>query len=214
MRYKLVVFDMDGTLTQHVSSWQLIHEKLGIWDSDAARYQELFNHGRISYRRFCELDAGHWRGIAAREIEKILYAVPYAKNVLSVSRKIKSLGLKTAIISTGLDLLAQKVKRELAIDYCVANKLKVRSGLLTGKVEIAISDGQKGKVFKKLLKKIGFKVTETIFVGDSATDITAAKSAGFSIAFNSVNKGLTEAVDYNCQSQDFSEVFKKICEIM
>ena len=59
MRYKLIVFDIDGTITRHISSWRYIHEKLGLWDDRAFHYQEDFLAGKISYRRFCELDAAH-----------------------------------------------------------------------------------------------------------------------------------------------------------
>jgi len=31
-KFKMIVFDIDGTITRHISSWRLIHEKLGLWD--------------------------------------------------------------------------------------------------------------------------------------------------------------------------------------
>ncbi|MBI5554377.1 MAG: HAD family phosphatase [Elusimicrobia bacterium] len=209
-RYKIVVFDMDGTLTQHVSSWQLIHEKLGMWNEDACHYQEQFLKGKISYRKFCVLDAQRWKGLSAAEITSHLHAIPYSKNVKSTLRKLKKLGFKLAIISTGLDLLAFKVKNDLAIDYCICNKLEVRNGRLTGRVKIDIAHGEKGKIFKRLLKQAGIKPREAIFVGDSATDIPAAKAAGYAIAFNALDSGLTEIADYTCRTKDFREVFNRI----
>lgn len=214
MKYKIVVFDMDGTLTRHVSSWQLIHEKLGMWDEDACHYQEQFLKGRISYRRFCELDAKRWKGLPATDIISHLHAIPYSKNAKNSLRKLKQYGFKLAIISTGLDLLAFKVKKDLAIDYCICNKLGVSKGRLTGKVKIDIAHGEKGKIFKKLLKQAGIKSEEAIFVGDSATDMPAARVAGYAIAFNAVDRGLTEIADYTCRTKDFREVvtaIKKVC---
>ena len=210
MKYKIVVFDMDGTLTRHVSSWQLIHEKLGMWDEDACHYQEQFLKGRISYRRFCELDAKRWKGLPAADIISHLHAIPYNKNVKSSLQKLKQRGFKLAIISTGLDLLAFKIKKDLAIDYCICNKLFVDKGRLTGEVKINISHGEKGKIFRMLLKQARIKPEEAIFVGDSATDIPAAKEAGYAIAFNALDSGLTEIVDYNCCTKDFKEVFNRI----
>ncbi len=210
MKYRIVVFDLDGTLTQHVSSWRLIHEKLGMWDEDACYYQEQFFKGKISYRKFCLLDAQHWKGLAAADITSHLHAIPYSKNVKSALRKLKKLGFKLAIISTGLDLLAYKVKKDLAIDYCICNKLDVSKGRLTGRVKIDVSHGEKGKIFKRLLKKAGIKPEEAIFVGDSATDKPAAKAAGYAIAFNALDSGLTEIADYTCRTKDFREVFNRI----
>jgi len=210
MKYKMVVFDMDGTLTQHVSSWQLIHEKLGMWDEDACHYQAQFLKGQISYRKFCALDAQRWKGLPAADITSHLHAIPYSKNVKSTLRKLKKLGFKLAIISTGLDLLALKVKKDLAIDHCICNKLYVRKGRLTGRVKIDIAHGEKGKIFKRLLIQAGIRAEEAIFVGDSATDIPAAKEAGYAIAFNSFDSGLKEIVDYKCRTKDFKEVLDRI----
>ena len=210
MRYKIVVFDMDGTLTQHVSSWQLIHEKLGLWDEDACRYQEQFLKGRISYRRFCELDAQRWKNLPVAEITSHLHAIPYNRNVKRTLKRLKKMGFKLAIISTGLDLLALKVKKELLIDHCVCNKLYVKNGRLTGRVKIDVAHGEKGLAFRKLLRKAGFKPDQAIFIGDSATDLPAAQIAGFAIAFNASHNGLVAAADYNCRSKDFKEVFAVI----
>jgi len=63
MKYKIVVFDIDGTVTTHISSWRYIHEKLGLWDVLAKKYQEQFLSGQISYEKFCRLDAKHWKGM-------------------------------------------------------------------------------------------------------------------------------------------------------
>lgn len=205
---------MDGTLTRHVSSWQLIHEKLGLWDADACRYQEQFLKGRISYRKFCALDAERWKGLPVKEIARHLHAIPYTRNVKSAVRAMKALGLKTAIISTGLDLLAAKVQADLGIDRCISNKLYSRSGKLTGRVRINVAHGEKGRAFKKLVKQAGVKPGEAIFVGDSATDIPAARLAGYAIAFNTRNRELISIADHACRTADFNEVLKTIKKIL
>ncbi len=210
MKYKMVVFDMDGTLTRHVSSWQLVHEKLGLWDDDASRYQEQFLKGKISYKKFCELDAIRWQGIPVKKVEKILHAIKYTRNAVKATRQLQALGLKLAIISTGLDILANKVKKELGIDYCVSNKLFVHRGKLTGKVKIAVSHGEKGKMFRKLVKQAGIMPQEAIFVGDSATDVPAARAAGYAIAFNTANRELERIADHVCKTGDFREVLSVI----
>ncbi|MCK4249717.1 MAG: phosphoserine phosphatase, partial [Candidatus Omnitrophica bacterium] len=69
MKYKLIIFDIDGTITEHVSSWRYIHEKLDLWDVLACKYQEQFLAGRISYKKFCELDAAHWKGLSEKKIK-------------------------------------------------------------------------------------------------------------------------------------------------
>ncbi|MGB2629666.1 MAG: phosphoserine phosphatase, partial [Candidatus Omnitrophota bacterium] len=87
MNYKLIVFDIDGTITRHISSWRLIHEKLGLWDILARKYQEQFLAGKISYRRFCELDAAHWKGLRVKKLYAIFKNIRYSKNVKRAIKK-------------------------------------------------------------------------------------------------------------------------------
>ena len=65
-RFKVVVFDLDGTLTTEKSIWEYIHRVLGKWEGYAEEFQKLFLAGHISYEEFCRLDARVWKGIRCR----------------------------------------------------------------------------------------------------------------------------------------------------
>ncbi|MDD5633992.1 MAG: HAD family phosphatase [Candidatus Omnitrophica bacterium] len=213
MRYKMIIFDIDGTITKHVSSWRYIHEKLGLWDVLAKKYQEEFLAGKITYRRFCELDAAHWKGIRETRMRRIFDKVQYSKNAVKCIKKLKNKGFKLVAISTGLQFITDKVRRDLNFDYCLSNHLTVKDGRLTGGVKINISHGAKGKTVKKLLKKFKIAPKEIIAVGDSEGDIPMIEMAGYSIAFNSSSKDLSKIADHNCLSDDFREIYCKILEV-
>ncbi len=213
MKYKLIIFDIDGTIVKHISSWRYIHEKLKLWDELACRYQEKFIAGKISYRKFCELDAAHWKGLPDKKFAEIFKKVPYTKNAKYCIKKLKEIGFKLTAVSTGLNYLACRIKEGLKFDYVVSNRLISRKGVLTGKVKINVGHGAKGKVLTKIIKKFSVKPHEVISVGDSAGDIPLAKCSGYSIAFNSSDDSFSKIVNYNCKSTDFKEVFKKIISI-
>jgi len=213
MKYKAIIFDIDGTITTPVSSWRYIHEKLGKWDALACRYQELFLAGRISYRKFCELDAAHWKGLPEKDIEGLFRDVPYARNAKDSIEKLKKIGLKLIAVSTGLQYLPQRLKKELRFDYILSNELEAENGILTGGVKINLTHGAKGKVLKKIIREIRVEPSRVISVGDSEGDLPISRTAGYSIAFNSSSRRLSETVDYNCKTDDFSEVYTKIVEI-
>lgn len=213
MKYKLIVFDIDGTITKHVSSWRYIHEKLGLWDVLAKKYQEQFLMGNISYRRFCELDAAHWKGIKEKKLHNAFKGVRYSRNAKKAVQRFKSHGFKLAAISTGLQFVSGKIKNELKFDYVLGNRLNVYEGKLTGGVRINISHGGKGIVFKKILKKFKVKPREVIAVGDSEGDIPMIRLAGYSIAFNSSSDELSHIVDHCCKTTDFMEIYDKVMEI-
>lgn len=213
MKYKLIVFDIDGTITRHISSWRYIHEKLGLWDILAKKYQDEFLAGKISYRRFCELDAAHWRGIEKRRLDGAFKKLKYSKNAAKSIKKLKKKGFKLAAVSTGLQFVTEKVKKELGFDYVLGNRLNVRGGRLTGGVTINISHGAKGKTLKSIMKRFKVKSSEMIAIGDSEGDLPMVKASGYSIAFNSSSKELSRRVDYNCKSNDFKEVYDRIIEV-
>jgi phosphoserine phosphatase len=213
MKYKLIIFDIDGTITRHISSWRYIHERLGLWTNRAFRYQEDFLAGRITYRKFCELDAAHWKGMSERKVRSIFKKVRYSKNAAICIRKLKAMGFSLAAVSTGLQFMSDRIKDELGFDYTISNRLSCRNGKLTGGVKINLEHGAKHKILARIHKKFGVKPHEVISVGDSAGDIPLAKNSGYSIAFNSTCGELSKLSDYNCTTLDFADVYKKILAI-
>ena len=210
MKYKLIVFDIDGTITKHISSWRYIHEKLGLWDALAHRYQDEFLIGNISYRKFCELDAAHWQGLSENEVRKTFDNLPYSKNAVNTIRKLKEMGFILVALSTGLQFMTDRIKTELKFDYALSNRLLSRKGILTGGIKINITHGEKDRILKKMLKKFRVKPSEVISVGDSDGDIPIAKLTGYSIAFNSSSPALSKIADYDSRTRDFNEVLKRV----
>lgn len=213
MRYKLIVFDIDGTITRHISSWRYIHERLNIWDALAHKYQDKFLAGKISYRRFCELDAAHWKGMSEKKLYDIFKEVKYSRNAKKAIGTLKKSGFKLVAISTGLQFMTDRIKKELLFDYVLGNRLDVKNGELTGEVTINISHGAKGKTVRAILKRFGLKPHEMIAVGDSDGDIPMMKLAGYSICFNPASEKTALAADYVSKTDDFMEVCEKILEI-
>ena len=212
-KYKLIVFDIDGTITRHISSWRYIHEKLGLWDVLAKKYQEQFLAGKINYKRFCELDAAHWKDIEEKQMRDIFKEVEYAKNAAKTLKQLKEKGFKLVAVSTGLQFMAERIEEELGFDYVLTNCLDVHAGRLTGGVTINISHGAKGETLQTLLKNFEVTPKELMAVGDTEGDIPMIEIAGYSIAFNSSSEKLSKLVDYECKTLDFKEVGDKILEI-
>jgi len=205
-RYRLVVFDVDGTVTRHVSSWRFIHERLGLWDALAHRYQARFLSGKITYREFCDLDAAHWRGMGVTEMQRIFREIPYSKNVVPCIRHLRERGLKLAAVSTGIQFITDRIRDELGFDYVLGNRLLARNGVLTGKVKINVSHGGKGRVLAVLTRRFRVRPQEIVCVGDSDGDVPLALKCGYSIAFNCTSDSLRRAADYRCRTRDFNEI--------
>jgi len=213
MRYKLIILDIDGTITTHISSWRYIHEKLGLWQDRAFRYQEDFFAGKIDYKKFCLLDAAHWKGMDESKIIKIFKSVRYSRNAKLSIEKLKARGFKLAAVSTGLQYMPDRIKKEMNFDYTISNRLVSKNDNLTGGVAIKLAHGAKHKALAAIFKKFGIRPHEAISVGDSEGDIPLFKETGYSIAFNSTSRELSRVANYNCKTKDFMEVYQKIMEI-
>ena len=184
-RFKLVIFDLDGTLTVEKSIWQYIHKRLGKWYGFAENYQEQFLAGHITYEQFCELDAQVWKGMKKEQLLEIVQAVPFHPGADQLIHYFKGKGLKLAMVSSGLSILSDWVHQKYGFDYSVSNELLHENGILTGKVRIQVYFDQKAEWVGRILERFRAAPQECIAIGDSAGDRDMLQMAGFSVAFNS-----------------------------
>ncbi len=182
--YRAVLFDLDGTLTPVRSVWRHLHEALGLWDRDARRHQDAFEAGAIGYGEFCARDAAHWKGMLESRLRAITDAIPYRPGALECASILRRGGLLVGVVSTGLTLLAERVKAELGLAYTIANRLVARHGVLTGEVKVNVEHARKGEAVDLFCSQFGVRPGEVISVGDSAGDISMFARSGFSVAFN------------------------------
>jgi len=187
MAIKIAFFDCDGTLTSVKSSWEYLHRKLNIWDNNADHYQTLFREGKINYFEFCRRDAFLWKGINISRIVSMLQDIPYNTGSFEVVRALKRRGIFTIILSTGLSLLVEKVRKDLGIDMALSNELLSEGGLLTGEIKINVEFDKKGCVVEKILKNSGLNKTEACAIGDGEGDAGMFEAVGLPIGFHSHN---------------------------
>ena len=209
-QFKLVIFDLDGTLTQERSIWEYIHKKLGKWYGFAEEYQDLFLAGKISYKEFCERDAHVWKGMKLEELLEIVKAVPFHPGVNELINFLKQKGLNLSMVSSGLSLLTNWVHQRYGFDYSVSNNLLHENGVLTGKVKIQVYFDKKAEWVRKILNQFEVKPEEVIAVGDSRGDIDMFQMVGFSIAFNSSCKDLDKIASACIQSQNLADIIPKL----
>jgi phosphoserine phosphatase len=209
-QFKLVTFDLDGTLTRERSIWEYIHKRLGKWYGFAEDYQNQFLSGKISYEEFCERDAEVWKGMKVEELFEIVKAVPFRPGVDELIHYLKQRGLKLSMVSSGLSLLSDWVHQKYGFDYSVSNDLLHENGILTGRVKIQVYFDKKAEWVKKILKKFGVKPEEVIAIGDSRGDMDMFQMVGFSIAFNSSCLDLEKIANICIQSRNLADIIPRL----
>lgn len=208
--FKLVIFDLDGTLTKERSIWEYIHKRLGKWYGFAEEYQNQFLAGKISYEEFCERDAQVWKGMRVEELLEIVKTVSFHPGVDELIRYFKDRGLKLSMVSSGLSLLSDWVHQTYGFDYSVSNDLLHENGILTGKVRIRVYYDRKAEWVEKILKQFDFKPEEVIAIGDSLGDLDMFQIVGFSIAFNSSCSDLDKIANICVRSQNLADLIPKL----
>ena len=208
--YKLALFDLDGTLTKERSAWEYIHRRLGVWDGYAEKYQEAFLRGEITYDRFCRLDAAIWKGMKISDLERILQDIPLYEGVEDLLQYLRSRGIKLGIISSGLTILSERMKKEFDFDYAVANELGVTDGLLTGEIKINVYYDQKGDWVRDAQGQFNARQEEILAIGDSTGDIDMFQMAGLSIAFNPLSTRLESLATFSVYSMDLRDLIPSL----
>ncbi|HKY32702.1 MAG TPA: HAD family phosphatase [Candidatus Polarisedimenticolia bacterium] len=195
MTWRGILFDLDGTLTPIRSSWRHLHERLGLWTGRAEAHQRLFLEGRIDYAEFCRLDAQEWKGMSAGRLEAAAARIGYRPGIGVLMDAVRGSGLRTGIVSTGLTLLADRVKHELRIDDAQANHLEVVGGVISGRVEVAVTHGRKHEAVARFCGRFGLDPAEVIAVGDSEGDLSMFAATGYAIAFHPADEAVARGAD-------------------
>lgn len=183
MKYKLVAFDMDGTLIKEESSWWALHRHFKV-ETAARRNLEAYERGEIDYPEFMRLDIKLWQPAPhISQIERVLSSFELTSNAAEVITEIRRRGYRLAIITGGIDVLAEMVARRLGIEHIVANGLEVDGrGYLTGEGIFRVEPYLKHEALKKLAGELGLMLDECVAVGDSKYDKNFLKHAGLGVA--------------------------------
>ena len=187
-KYKLVVFDLDGTLTVQKSSWGIIHKYFGT-NLIAKKYLDLYLEGKIDYNEFMQKDIGSWpKPLHISEISHILSKFNLKDEVKYVLNIIFSKGIKIAIISAGIDLLAYQIANKFQIKHVYSNHLAIdKKGFLTGKGIINVEPKSKHLILIDLVKKLRLNLEECIAVDDSIYSLKFLQTAGIGLFMGQEN---------------------------
>ena len=195
MSFDLVAFDMDGVLISCISSWQIVHDELG---TDNTEDLNAYVRGDIDDDEFIRRDVTRWmkKGIETRsDLERILSKAPRTEGLLETVNILKG-KVKMAVVSAGLDLIADQIAKESGIEYVLANGLKVdEKGKLNGEGIVRVPLRDKGKPFTDLCRSLGVDPKRAVAIGDSRFDIPMLRRAGLGIAFNPVDEEVEKSSD-------------------
>jgi phosphoserine phosphatase len=207
---KMVVFDMDGVLVDNDSSWGCVHNAFKV-----GRNNNLSSYlaGEIDFKELMRRDIRRWGHIHMSTVERVLDKVRIVRGAKQAVAEIKKAGCYTVIISSGISVLADRVRKTLGIDRSLANRLVVDdNGVLTSEGEEVVPLLEKVSVFRRVASERQTRVQDCAVIGDSRYDIPLFVEAGLSIAFNSSDDQVKQKADFVIEGKDLRKVLPYILE--
>ncbi len=212
MPIRLLVFDMDGTLVDVESSWAHVHHHFGDANPEGLR---RFEANEIDDEEFVRSDVRVWwrhrPELTIGEVDAILAGVPLMPGARELFRRLRERPVRTAIISGGIDLLANRLKADLGIDVALANGLAVDpNGRLTGEGIVRVPIHAKEQVLAELQARLGIGPDETASVGNSAIDVGLFRRSRLGVAFLPEDDTVRAAADMVVTEKDLGRVYDAI----
>ncbi len=197
---RLVVFDMDGTLTAERFIFRLAH-RFGF----EARLKEIMSQRVPEYEKTRGV-ASLLKGISTEEIVDTFDRIPLSPGAEATVAALKKDGHVLAIISDSYTIATERLKKRLGFDYTIANKLVVKGGKATGEVEMPLNwpEGKPGCLKHAICKlnamfglsrETGIPLERTVAVGDNIADICMLEQANLGIAFNPKARAVERSAD-------------------
>jgi len=180
---RLVAFDMDSTLIQTEVIDELAAEA-GAGEQVAA-ITEAAMRGEIDFQESLRQRVSVLKGLPESVLAKVAARLPLTEGAERLTRTLKALGYKTAILSGGFTYFGRHLQTLFGIDFVHANELEIVDGKLTGRVQGPIVDAErKAALLKEIAEREGLRLEQTIAVGDGANDLRMLGAAGLGIAFH------------------------------
>lgn len=211
-RFDLVAFDVDGTLVEHPRNktvWEVLNAAFaGGDDVNRERYAQ-YRAGRLSYADWVDLDVGSWRAAGATRADLVAALAPLTlvRGARETLDAIKAHGMRLAVISGTLDLLLETLFPDHPFDEVYTNRIDFAAdGSIASWRATPYDMEGKAVALRKIAAREGVPLSRCAFVGDHSNDLSAAKIAGFTVAFNPKSPDLEAIAGGVVRSTDLRDV--------
>ena len=181
---KLMVSDMDSTLIS-IETIDEVARQVGLSNEVSCITEEAMQ-GQLDFSESFKKRLSILKGVGTESFNEVyknkMELNPGASKLVKF---LKSINIKTALVSGGVNFFAEKVTDVLGIDTYRANDVEIKNEALTGKVLGAVVDAKaKANYIEELCNYYGLSPEQVIAIGDGANDLEMMKLAGLSVAYH------------------------------
>ncbi len=206
---KMILTDGDGTLWQYdnhpfKSGWDALtrafsEEQRERWFLVRNFYLQQENAGK--YTKWFTSQLSMLEGVSLESVCKFLFPIPYSPGAKEFFSSLDG-RYKKGIVSSGINIVADRAKEELGMDISFSNILETNEGYFTGKGELVLGLDEKGELVKKIADEHKIHLSDICFIGDNDNDLPALEIVGHPFVINPKDKRLE---GYN-QIEDFTQL--------
>lgn len=177
-----MVFDVDSTLIDQ-EAIELLADFAGSKDL-VSNITERAMLGELDFSESLIQRVATLKNLDVSVLEQVSRTLTPTRGAKSLIEEIHNRGGKAAAVSGGFIQLLEPLKKELNLDFHLANRLEILDQKLTGRVIGNIIDREaKAEALIGWAAKLGIELQNTIAVGDGANDLGMMEVAGLSVAF-------------------------------
>lgn len=231
MKYKIVIFDLDGVIFEKprygscgsdkvaVSTWDVLFQELGIYNI----HEELkhnFEKGIFkNYMEWTEAACNILKSLRLKQdvYEKIINHREFVQGVEEVFKVLHDNEIITATITGSFESLAQLANDKLGgINHIYSHCALYfdRDGLLKSWKLNPTDYEHKGSFVRKIAIQHGVSLKECAYIGDDVNDLAAFKEVGLAIAFNSTKLKVNQEADVVIDSRDFRSILPHLAVVI
>ncbi len=206
---KLIAFDLDNVLIDGEAIDE-IGKLMGV-ESEISELTKKAMEGDLDFETALKERAALLKGASVENIKEVVSKIPLMEGAEETIAELKKRGYKIATITGSFEIIANRMKDNLGLDYAFSNVLHEEEGKLTGEVSGPLVTGSKAEILKEIMEMEKVKADESAAVGDGANDVSMLEEAGLGIAFNA-KPVLKEKADVVIEKKDLREILNVFSE--
>ena len=206
---KLIAFDLDNVLIDGEAIDEI--GKLMDVESEISELTKKAMEGDLDFETALKERTALLKGASVENIKEVVSKIPLMEGAEETIAELKKRGYKIATITGSFEIIANRMKNDLGLDYAFSNVLHEEEGKLTGEVSGPLVTGSKAEILKEIMEMEKVKAEESAAVGDGANDVSMLEEAGLGIAFNA-KPVLKEKADVVIEKKDLREILNVFTE--
>ncbi len=175
---------MDSTLI-NIETIDEIAKATGM-SNEVALITEQAMQGNLDFTKSFKKRVSILKGVSIASFETVYNNhLKLNPGALELINFFKSIQVKSAVVSGGLEYFAERLHRQLGLDTFRANNVEIVNNCLTGEVLGKVMDArEKVNYVNERCNLYYLERNQVIAIGDGANDLKMMKIAGLSVAYH------------------------------